>query len=176
MQINKGFNEFKVREEADRQVYSAFTSNYKICTYKATEDKYSYIDEQLTGITQNGISRYDIEIKSRDSNRLYNDCILEVEKYNKLMRFSLNEEKIYFVIYPKLNKIYIWNMNDFTRQELISIYNPKFLCNERTSNNRTVKVEKKVFHLPFNRAKAFNFDSFKWYKEIYDYLNNKQKK
>lgn len=39
-------------------------------------------------------------------------------------------------------------MNDFIRQELISIYNPKFLCNERTSDNRTVKVEKKVFHLP----------------------------
>lgn len=123
MQINKKFNEFEAREEADREVYSAFTSNYKICNYKATEDKYAYIDEQLTGITENGISRYDIEIKSRDSNRLYNDCILEVEKYNKLMRFSLNEEKIYFVIYPNLNKIYIWNMNDFIRQELISIYN-----------------------------------------------------
>lgn len=143
---------------------------------KATEDKYAYIDEQLTGITENGISRYDIEIKSRDSNRLYNDCILEVEKYNKLMRFSLNEKKIYFVIYPKLNKIYIWNMNDFTRTELIKIYNPKFVCNERTADDRTVKVEKKVFHLPLNRAKTFNFDSFKWYKEIYDFLNNKQKK
>lgn len=173
MQINKDFNEFKAREEADRQVYSAFTSNYKICTYKATEDKYAYIDEQLTGITQNGISRYDIEIKSRDSNRLYNDCILEVEKYNKLMRFSLNEEKIYFVIYPKLNKIYIWNMNDFTREELIKIYNPKFLCNKKTADDRIIKVEKEVFHLPFNKAKLFDYNSSEYYKHIYEYLNNK---
>lgn len=64
-------------------------------------------------------------------------------------------------------------MNDFIRQELISIYNPKFLCNERTSDNRTVKVEKKVFHLPFAKAKSFNFDSFDYYKHIYDYINNK---
>lgn len=173
MQINKDSNEFKAREEADRQVYSAFTSNYKICNYKATEDKYAYIDEQLTGITENGISRYDIEIKSRDSNRLYNDCILEVEKYNKLMRFSLNEKKIYFVIYPKLNKIYIWNMNDFTREELIKIYNPKFLCNEKTADDRTIKVEKEVFHLPFNKSKSFDFNSLEYYKLIYEYLNNK---
>lgn len=176
MQINKKFNEFEAREEADREVYSAFTSNYKICAYKATEDKYAHIDEQLTGITQNKVTTYDIEIKSRDSSQLYSDCIMEVDKYNKLMRFSLNEEKIYFVIYPKLNKIYIWNMNDFTRAELYKIYNPKFLCNEKTADDRTIKIEKEVFHLPFNKAKSFDFNSFKCYEEIYDYLNSKQKK
>lgn len=176
MQINKGFNEFEAREEADRQVYSAFTSNYKICNYKATEDKYAHIDEQLTGITQNKVTTYDIELKSRDNSRLYGDCVMEVEKYNKLMQFSLNEEKIYFVIYPKLNKIYIWNMNDFTREELIKIYNPKFLCNKKTADDRTIKIEKEVFHLPFNKAKSFDFNSFKLYEEIYDYLNSKQKK
>ena len=176
MQTNKKFNEFEAREEADRQAYSAFTANYKICAYKATEDKYAPIDEQLTGITKDGISTYDIEIKSRDSGRLYKDCIMEVDKYNKLMRFSLNEEKIYFVIYPKLGKIFVWNMNEFSRPELIKIYNDKFLCNERTADNRIEKVEKQVFHLPFNKAKSFNFDSFKYYKKIYDELEKKQNK
>ena len=160
---------------ADRQTYSAFTSNYRICAYKATEDKYAAIDEQLTGITKDGVSTYDIEIKSRDSGRLYKDCIMEVDKYNKLMRFSLNEKKIYFVVYPKLNNVFIWNMNDFTRQELINIYNKEFECNERTADNRTIKVKKKVFHLPFDKAKSFNFDSFKYYKYIYEELAKQNK-
>lgn len=174
---NNKFNEFEEREKADRQAYSAFTSNYNVnWNYKATTYKYAAIDEQLTGSTKNKTATYDIEIKSRDSDRLYSDCILEVDKYNKLMQFSLNEMKLYFVIYPKLNKLYIWNMNDFTHDELMDIYNPKFLCNEKTADNRTVKVEKEVFQLPFDKAKEFKFDSIEWYENIYKEIENKQNK
>lgn len=169
---------FTLYELADRAAFSAFTASLNIdYKYKATLNRYDPIDEQLTATTKNNnIITYDIELKSRNFYYLPTDLIIEVSKYKGLMAYSNNIEKMYFNFIPNYNKLFIYDMNDFSAEELKSIYDPKFLCNEKTANGEKKKVEKEVYHLPIDKAKSFDFNSCKYYNHIYDYLNNKQKK
>lgn len=99
-----------------------------------------------------------IEIKIR--NMIFEEYILEPKKVTNIKRYCKNhmcldegEYKIYFVNFTP-NGTYIWNTNIIDKLE-IKVLN----CNKDTMVENIKKVNKKVYYLPTEKAKFFEY---KW--------------
>lgn len=159
----------------DNEVFYNLLKSYDHVNYKIEfldeKDIFSTIDCQMTATTKNKEVTYDVELKNRSVEKLYQDTIIEVKKVNALNE-NKNEVKLYVVIYPKINKILIWNINDdlLKKSELTKMY-----LNKNTVCGNT-KIEKDVYKLKIKDAKIIDFNLNKWrekYNGLYLQTNKK---
>lgn len=115
--------------------------------------KYSTTDVQIIFNCESGTTTAVGELKIRTNDIMYGDCILEEQKYNSLCNSSLIE-KLYIVIYPKLDTIAIWNINQINN---IEDYKSTLRCNKMTCTSRTNKITKDVYKLPLKIAHKYHF-------------------
>jgi hypothetical protein len=87
--------------------------------------------------------------------------LLEVDKYNSLKSFP-NEYKVYVVIYPLDNLVYLFNLNkiDFSKVEMINIPLPS----ETLTSGMVYNIPTDVYLLPFSKGRVHEFDCLKYYR------------
>ena len=152
--------------QLDNEVFSAFCDSYQGIAWKAdfkdSTDPFCGIDLQLTGTTKRVERTYDIELKSRFQQRLFNDCYFESDKWYRLVYWD-NDVKLYVAIYPYCNKIAIWNVNS----DLLSKSEKDFCTMNYSFCGERYQTEKQVYKFKFTDGKLYDFDLTP-YKDRYD--------
>ena len=171
MENNNGFKQY---DNSDNKVWSAFTLNqFPTINWKmeatSNDDDFCSVDQLVTGTTNSGKKEtYNIELKCREfapiSDKYIKDCFLECDKYEGFKKFE-NNKNLYVAIYPYVKTgglIYIWDLNNFTNEELEGIKQYKLM--NRTTAEKSNKVWKWVYLLPTDKAIMYKFESIQYYK------------
>lgn len=112
-------------------------------------------DLTATATTNNNIHKLHIEVKNRNVMvNAFNDCFLEVSKYNHLKEDCKNHISIYIAIYPADRVICVWNL-DKINMDKIPI--KQIEMNEVTYNDEIRKVLKDVYLLPIELSTKYNY-------------------
>lgn len=163
--------------ELDNRVFSAFCETFKniewIADYKDNEDNFCGIDLQLTAKTPTKLITYDVEIKSVHLNTFIDYCFFQWDKWYSLNQWD-NDYKLYFVIYPKFNKIAVWRINS----ELFSKSEKDFVAMKGNTCNGNQMKEKLVYKLKLSDAKVFDFNLNEYknkYHALYTEISQKNK-
>ena len=157
----------------DNEVFSAFCESFDnvnwTVNFTDSSDKYCGIDVQLTGETRLHRETYDVEIKSVHLSTELDYCFFEADKWYSLIAFD-NEVKLYVVIYPNLNKIAAWRVNNklLSNSEIAMLKLKNNTCNGGNAR------EKKVYKLKLSDAAVYDFD-LKKYKERFNGLHQQTK-
>ncbi|KAA6338637.1 hypothetical protein EZS27_013380 [termite gut metagenome] len=140
--------------------------DYMNIEYK--EERYNDIDMSVTANTYHAETKtfsidftMDIEIKSRKCFvSTYNTSLMEVDKYNSLLQYN-NDYKVYSVIYPLNNIVYLFNLNriNFNTIEKMNMQLP----NETLTTDKIKYVNTECYMLPFELGTLFEFDCSKYY-------------
>ena len=153
--------------DLDNKVFSAFCQSFNnvkwIADYKDNVDTFCGIDLQLTALTQNKETTYDVEIKSVHLNKFLDYCYFQWDKWFSLVEFD-NDYKLYAVIYPNHNKIAVWRIN----RQLFEKSEKDFVNMRNTCKGDRTK-EKLVYKLKIKDAKVFDFN-LSQYKDKYSAL------
>ena len=141
--------ELKDREEVIRLFNGLFKDvRYKQLPISATTDI------TVTASTTNKVGFYNIEIKERDIpiNR-FNNCFLEVMKYDSLKDTYTDHKPLYIALYPTNRTACVWSINDL---DFSKITKTKRWMNKSTYCNKE-KVLKDVYLLPLSEAKKYKY-------------------
>jgi hypothetical protein len=141
--------ELKDREEVIRLFNGLFKDvRYKQLPISATTDI------TVTASTTNKVGFYNIEIKERDIpiNR-FNNCFLEVMKYDSLKDTYTDHKPLYIALYPTNRTACIWSVNDLDFSKIIKT---KRWMNKSTYCNKE-KILKEVYLLPISAAKQYKY-------------------
>lgn len=146
----------RIREQElkDRQeVIRLFNGLFKNVQYTALPISAS-TDITVTASTTNKVGTYNIEIKERDIpiNR-FNDCFLEVMKYDSLKDTYADHNPLYIALYPNDRIACIWSINDL---DFNNITKTKRWMAKSTYCNKE-KVLKEVYLLPIEQAKQYKY-------------------
>lgn len=111
-------------------------------------------DITVTASTTTKVGLYNVEIKERDIpiNR-FNDCFLEVMKYDSLKSTFTDHKPLYVVLYPTNRTACVWSINDL---DFNKITKTKRWMNKSTYCNKE-KVLKDVYLLPLSAAKKYKY-------------------
>lgn len=149
-------NEQKIREQElkDRQeVIRLFNGLFKDVQYTALPIT-GVTDLTVTASTTNKVGTYNIEIKERDiSINKFNDCFLEVMKYDSLKDTYTDHRPLYVALYPMNRTACVWSINDL---DFNNITKTKRWMNKSTYCNKE-KVLKDVYLLPLELAKQYKY-------------------
>lgn len=141
--------ELKDREE----VIKLFNSIFQDVQYTALPIS-GATDITVTASTTSKIGLYNVEIKERDiSIDKFNDCFLEVMKYDALTSTYTNHKPLYIALYPDSRTACIWSINDL---DFNKITKTKRWMNKSTYCNKE-KVLKEVYLLPIEQAKKYKY-------------------
>lgn len=111
-------------------------------------------DITVTASTTSKIGMYNVEIKERDiSINRFNDCFLEVMKYDSLKSTFTDHKPLYVALYPDSRIACIWSINDL---DFSNIIRTKRWMNKSTYCNKE-KVLKDVYLLPISVAKQYKY-------------------
>ena len=141
--------ELKDREEVIRLFNGLFKDvRYKQLPISATTDI------TVTASTTNKVGFYNIEIKERDIpiNR-FNNCFLEVMKYDSLKDTYTDHKPLYIALYPTNRTACIGSVNDLDFSKIIKT---KRWMNKSTYCNKE-KILKEVYLLPISAAKQYKY-------------------
>ncbi|MFT0318927.1 hypothetical protein ACMSEZ_05390 [Bacteroides thetaiotaomicron] len=120
-------------------------------------------DLTATATTNNNIHKLHIEVKNRNVMvNAFNDCFLEVSKYNHLKEDCKNHISIYIAIYPADRVICVWNL-DKINMDKIPIR--QIEMNEVTYNDEIRKVLKDVYLLPIELSTKYQYN-YAFHKQI----------
>lgn len=141
--------ELKDREEVIRLFNGLFKDvRYTQLPISATTDI------TVTASTTSKISMYNVEIKERDiSIDKFNDCFLEVMKYDALTSTYTNHKPIYIALYPDSRTACVWSINDLDFNKITKTkrwMNKSTYCSDE-------KVLKEVYLLPLSEAKQYKY-------------------
>lgn len=144
----------KEQELKDRQeVIRLFNGLFKDVQYTALPIT-GVTDLTVTASTTNKVGTYNIEIKERDiSINRFNDCFLEVMKYDSLKDTYTDHRPLYIALYPNDRTACIWSINDL---DFNKITKTKRWMNKSTYCNKE-KVLKDVYLLPLELAKQYKY-------------------
>jgi hypothetical protein len=111
-------------------------------------------DITVTASTTNKVGLYNVEIKERDIpiNR-FNDCFLEVMKYDSLKDTYTDHRPLYVALYPMNRTACVWSINDL---DFNNITKTKRWMAKSTYCNKE-KVLKDVYLLPLSAAKKYKY-------------------
>lgn len=161
-------------EALDRAIFSGFCQSFTSVTwnFNYTDGQFDGYDAMATAITENKTETFDVELKSVFLNKLLPYCYFQPDKWVSLVGGE-NNIKLYFVIYPLLNKIAIWRLTgDLLRSSEKDI---------REMNRNTLRSPEKclktVLLLPLSKAKVFDYNLSQW-KDKYNalYLQTREEK
>lgn len=97
---------------------------------------------------------YNVEIKERDiSINRFNDCFLEVMKYDSLKSTFTDHKPLYVTLYPNDRTACVWSINDL---DFNKITKTKRWMAKSTYCNKE-KVLKDVYLLPLSAAKKYKY-------------------
>lgn len=149
-------NEQRIREQElkDRQeVIKLFNGLFKDLKYTQLPIS-GATDITVTASTTSKVGTYNIEIKERDIpiNR-FNDCFLEVMKYDSLKSTFTDHKPLYIALYSTNRTACIWSINDL---DFNKITKTKRWMNKSTYCNKE-KVLKEVYLLPLSEAKKYKY-------------------
>lgn len=154
--------------DLDNEVFSAFCDSFSginwNADYKDNSDQFCGIDLQLTAITNNKETTFDVEIKSVHLNKFLDYCYFQWDKWFSLLEFD-NDYKLYAVIYPNHNKIAVWRIN----RELFEKSEKDYVSMKRNTCKGDNTKEKLVYKLKIKDAKEFDFN-LSQYKDKYSAL------
>lgn len=141
--------ELKDREEVIRLFDGLFKDlKYTQLPISATTDI------TVTASTTSKIVLYNVEIKERDiSINKFNDCFLEVMKYDSLKETYTDHKPLYVALYPNDRTACIWSINDL---DFSNITKTKRWMAKSTYCNKE-KVLKDVYLLPLELAKQYKY-------------------
>lgn len=144
----------KEQEKKDRQeVIRLFSTIFKDLKYTALPIS-GATDITVTASTTNKVGLYNVEIKERDiSINRFNDCFLEVMKYDSLKDTYTDHRPLYIALYPNDRIACIWSINDL---DFSNITKTKKWMNKSTYCNKE-KVLKEVYLLPLELAKQYKY-------------------
>lgn len=146
----------RIREQElkDRQeVIRLFNCLFKDLKYTQLPISAS-TDITVTASTTSKIGTYNIEIKERDiSINRFNDCFLEVMKYDSLKDTYTDHRPLYVALYSMNRTACIWSINDL---DFSKITKTKRWMNKSTYCNKE-KVLKEVYLLPLSEAKKYKY-------------------
>lgn len=149
-------NEQRIREQElkDRQeVIRLFNGLFKDLKYTQLPIS-ATTDITVTASTTNKVGFYNVEIKERDIPiNKFNDCFLEVMKYDSLKDTYTDHKPIYIALYPDSRIACIWSINDLDFNKIIKT---KRWMNKSTYCNKE-KVLKEVYLLPLSEAKKYKY-------------------
>lgn len=116
-------------------------------------------DLTITATTKSNKYQYHIEVKNRNVMiDDFNNCFLEVEKYNHLKDDCKNHIPIYVAIYAADNTVCVWNLSKIDMNKIpvktIEMNEVTYRDNEEEIN----KVEKDVFLLPIRLSAKYNYN------------------
>lgn len=149
-------NEQRIREQElkDReQVIRLFNGLFKDVRYTQLPIT-GATDITVTASTTSKIGLYNVEIKERDiSINKFNDCFLEVMKYDSLKDTYTDHRPLYVALYPNDRTACIWSINDL---DFSNITKTKRWMAKSTYCNKE-KVLKDVYLLPLELAKQYKY-------------------
>lgn len=145
----------EMQEKKDREeVIKLFNAIFQDVQYTslATNAK---TDLTVTAVTTGHcVGQYNIEIKERNVPiDRFNDCYLEVMKYDSLKSTYTDHKPLYIVLYPFEHKACVWSINKLNFNEIIRT---KRWMNKSTFCD-TEKVLKDVYLLPLEQAKQYKY-------------------
>lgn len=142
------------QEKKDREeVIRLFNGLFKDLKYTQLPISAS-TDITVTASTTNKVGTYNIEIKERDIPiNKFNDCFLEVMKYDSLKDTYTDHKPIYIALYPDSRTACIWSINDL---DFNKITKTKRWMAKSTYCNKE-KVLKDVYLLPLELAKQYKY-------------------
>lgn len=146
----------RIREQElkDRQeVIKLFNTIFKDVQYTQLPIS-ATTDITVTASTINKVGTYNIEIKERDIpiNR-FNDCFLEVMKYDSLKETYTDHKPLYIALYSTNRTACVWSINDL---DFNKITKTKRWMAKSTYCNKE-KVLKEVYLLPLSEAKKYKY-------------------
>jgi len=141
--------ELKDREEVIR----LFNGLFKDLKYTALPINAS-TDITVTASTTNKVGFYNIEIKERDIpiNR-FNDCFLEVMKYDSLKDTYTDHKPLYIALYSTNRTACVWSINDLDFNKIIKT--KRWMAKSTYCSDE--KVLKEVYLLPLELAKQYKY-------------------
>lgn len=141
--------ELKDREEVIR----LFNGLFKDLKYTQLPISAS-TDITVTASTTNKVATYNIEIKERDIpiNR-FNDCFLEVMKYDSLKDTYTDHNPLYIALYPNDRIACIWSINDLDFNNITKT--KRWMAKSTYCSDE--KVLKEVYLLPISAAKQYKY-------------------
>lgn len=167
-------NNYMAFEALDRAIFSAFCQSFTSVTwnFNYTSDQFDGYDAMATAITENKTETFDVELKSVFLKKLLPYCYFQPDKWLALVGGE-NNVKVYFVIYPLLNKIAVWRLSG----DLLKASEKDIKPMNRNTLRSPEKCLKHVYLLELNKAKVFDVDLTQW-KDKYNalYLQTREKK
>lgn len=143
------------KEKKDRQeVVKLFNTIFKDVQYTFL-DTTAKTDLTITATTtEHCTGLYNIEIKERNvSINRFNDCYLEVMKYDSLKSTFTDHKPLYIVLYPFERKACVWSINDL---DFSNITKTKRWMKKSTYRSNE-KVLKDVYVMPLSMAKQYKY-------------------
>lgn len=141
--------ELKDREEVIR----LFNTIFKDVQYTQLPISGS-TDITVTASTTSKIGTYNIEIKERDIPiNKFNDCFLEVMKYDSLKSTFTDHKPLYIALYSTNRTACIWSINDLDFNKIIKT--KRWMAKSTYCNKE--KVLKDVYLLPLELAKQYKY-------------------
>ena len=135
--------------DLDNRVFSAFCQSFNnvswIADYKDNVDTFCGIDLQLTALTQNKETTYDVEIKSVHLNKFLDYCYFQWEKWFSLIEFDNDYNH---------NKIAVWRIN----RQLLEKSEKDYVLMKRNTCKSSNTKDKLVYKLMLSDAKVFDFN------------------
>lgn len=166
-------------KDLGKEIFSAFTNSISIDEpiYFDTDNLSAFerVDEQITSTTYCNGADVEIKVRRIPADK-YSTSMLEVDKYNELMKYSENKGKIYFVVYPYDNLIYWFDLSNTKKEDMEKLiekgHNRAMSADFAKSYKKKVKATD-TYGLPFSMGIANKFDCSKWINRI-DELSKKQ--
>lgn len=144
----------KEQELKDRQeVIRLFNGLFKDVRYTQLPIS-ATTDITVTASTTSKIGTYNIEIKERDIpiNR-FDDCFLEVMKYDSLKETYTDHRPLYIALYPMNRTACIWSVNDLDFNNITKT--KRWMAKSTYCSDE--KVLKEVYLLPISAAKQYKY-------------------
>lgn len=111
-------------------------------------------DITVTASTTSKIGQYNVEIKERDIPiNKFNDCFLEVMKYDSLKSTFTDHKPLYIALYPTNRTACIWSINDLNFNKITKT--KRWMAKSTYCNKE--KVLKEVYLLPIEQAKQYKY-------------------
>lgn len=149
-------NEQRIREQElkDRQeVIRLFNTIFKDVQYTALPIT-GVTDLTVTASTTNKVGFYNVEIKERDiSINKFNDCFLEVMKYDSLKDTYTDHRPLYVALYPMNRTACVWSINDLDFNKITKT--KRWMAKSTYCSDE--KVLKDVYLLPIEQAKQYKY-------------------
>lgn len=149
-------NEQRIKEQElkDRQeVVKLFNTIFKDVQYTFLPTT-AKTDLTVTATTTHCTGFYNIEIKERNVPiNKFDDCYLEVMKYDSLKSTFTDHKPLYIVLYPFERKACVWSINKLNFNEIIRT--KRWM--KKSTYRSDEKVLKDVYLLPLEQAKQYEY-------------------